>query len=173
MDISSTYCRRKKRKWNKLLFFFENAGELRFIVLKRKGGPQHDPHSYGDKIWVRQLHRLKTFPHTGTKNEINYWYSHMTNSGGVRLKWISARKKILPSYQRMIKHMISRLNYESPVHSSFTHTLKKRGKSQNSSLISSSPCIKSSEFQQANIKDWYSGLVRPNNIKYSLKLNFQ
>jgi hypothetical protein len=107
------------------------------------------------------------------ENEINYWYSHMTNSGGVRLKWISARKKILPSYQRMIKHMISRLNYESPVHSSFTHTLKKRGKSQNSSLISSSPCIKSSEFQQANIKDWYSGLVRPNNIKYSLKLNFQ
>ena len=78
----------------------------------------------------------------------------MTNSGGLGLERINARKKILPSYQRMIKHMINRLNNESPVHSSFTHTLKKRGNSQNSSLISSSPCIKSSEFQQAaNIKD--------------------
>jgi len=35
---------------NSFFFFFENAGELCFIVLKRKGGPQHDPHSYGDQI---------------------------------------------------------------------------------------------------------------------------
>lgn len=74
-------------------------------------------------------------------------------TGGLGLEWINARKKILPSYQRMIKHMISWLNKESPVHSSFTHTLKKRGKSQNSTVISCSPCIKSSEWQRSNIKD--------------------
>ena len=33
----------------KITFFFENEGELRFIVLKRIGGPQQDPHSYGTK----------------------------------------------------------------------------------------------------------------------------
>jgi len=32
------------------IFFFENTGELRFIVLKRRGGPQQDPHSYEDQI---------------------------------------------------------------------------------------------------------------------------
>jgi len=33
-----------------LYFFFKNVGELRFIVLKRKGGPHQDPHLYGDQI---------------------------------------------------------------------------------------------------------------------------
>lgn len=72
----------------------------------------------------------------------------MTNSGDLGLEWINARF-FLPSYQRMIKHMINRLNNNSPVHSSFTHTLKRRENSQNSTLMSSSPCIKSFEFQQA------------------------
>jgi hypothetical protein len=31
-------------------FFFETAGELRFFVLEKWGGPQQDPHSYGDQI---------------------------------------------------------------------------------------------------------------------------
>jgi len=44
------------------------------------------------------------------------------NSGGFQLEWMHARK-CLPSYQGMIKHMINRLNNESPIHSSFIHTL--------------------------------------------------
>jgi hypothetical protein len=41
------------------IIFFENIGELCFIVLKRKGGPQQDPHSYGDQMWVRQMDHEK------------------------------------------------------------------------------------------------------------------
>jgi hypothetical protein len=46
LDAISPYAKKK----HNILFFFENAGELCFIVLKRKGGPQYDPHSYGDQI---------------------------------------------------------------------------------------------------------------------------
>jgi len=56
------YCTHKMNRTKKRvigIIFFENIGELCFIVLKRKGGPQQDPHSYGDQMWVRQMDHEK------------------------------------------------------------------------------------------------------------------
>jgi len=37
------------------LHFFKNTRELRFIVLKRKGGPQQGPHSYAEQIKLHYI----------------------------------------------------------------------------------------------------------------------